>query len=331
MDRAKNNRLDSGMIPELSVIIVHYDALESLRGCLGSVLRDARGRSWEVIVVDNASATRPAEVLAHEFPGVAWVQNEKNFGFARACQEALKQAKAPYLLLLNPDTVVKGDALQEMLGFLKTRADVAAVGPRILNPNGSPQKLSFHFPGLLRYLGETLFLERLFPFDQDPAFAREVDWVTGAALMVSRTALGQEVLFDDRFFMYFEDVDLCRRLREKGFRIFYLPRAEVVHWEGERSWFYSERYFSARKIEEYHRSLLVYLDRHERRVKVLFFRPLIAFRSLLRLLLWSVILVFSSPGFRVRCAERVRGYRAALRISFSRVRGSEAMSMGRGT
>lgn len=225
------------MNQSLVIVIVSYKCRAVLRACLAS----ARGHS--VIVVDNASADGSAGMVRTEFPEVRLIENQENRGFAAACNQGISASHQPLILLLNPDVLITGVVVQQMLEVMSARPDVGACGPRILNPDGSLQPSCRRFPTLPRLLLDELGFGKLFPHsrffggyrmtwwahDQQ----REVDQLMGAALLLRRTALEQVGLLDERFFVYFEEVDLCLRLHQAGWKVFFVPTAQVVHRGGQ--------------------------------------------------------------------------------------------------
>ncbi|MCD6289094.1 MAG: glycosyltransferase family 2 protein [Anaerolineae bacterium] len=258
---------------DLSVLIVNWNVAPLLRRCLASIasspgiaLRPGeQGMRTEVIVVDNASQDESLSMLESEFPWVAVIANRENVGFTRANNQALHQAAGRYILFLNPDTGVLKDALRVMVAYMDAHPDVGALGPQLLHPDGSVQPSRRRFPTLATAFLESTILHQWWP--ENPAARRyyiadrpddeeqEVDWVVGAALLVRRQTVEQVGGFDERFFMYSEELDWCRRARLAGWRIMYLPSAQIIHYEGKSS----EQVVAARHI-------------HFQASKVLYFR-----------------------------------------------------------
>ena len=227
---------------DLSVVIVSRDVRDLLERCLRSI---RCGCVVETLVVDAGSRDGSAELVAERFPDVRLLRSPENLGFTRGNNWALRLARGRFVMLLNPDTEVEPDALDRMVAYLDAHPDVGAVGPMLRYPDGSVQSSRRRFPTPLTGFVESTVLERWLGGSgvvRDYRFAdrpsdepQEVDWLVGAALMVRREALGQAGLLDERFFMYSEEVDLCRRIRTAGWRIVYLPEAVVVHHEGRSS------------------------------------------------------------------------------------------------
>lgn len=227
---------------DLSVAIVSRDVRDLLVRCLASISCSC---VVEILVVDAASSDRSAEMVAERFPNVRLIRSHENLGFTRGNNWALRLARGRHVMLLNPDTVVEPGALERLVAFLDQHPDVGAVGPKLLFPDGSVQSSRRRFPMLLTGFVESTVLERWLATsapvrryrfaDRSHDERHDVDWLSGAALVIRREALGQAGLFDERFFMYSEEVDLCWRIRTAGWRIVYLPDAVVVHHEGRSS------------------------------------------------------------------------------------------------
>ncbi len=244
--------------PDISVIVVNWNTRDYLAECLTSIVSD-RGvalaredggvvqpgqASAEVIVVDNASDDGSVAMIAAQFPQVRLLANDRNLGFAAANNQAIAQARGRVLFLLNPDAYVRPGALQALVRFLERRPQAAAVGPNVLNPDGSWQAAVFRFPTLWDLFCEAVFLSVLFP--RSRLFARkeiggfkrnhvrEVDWIQGCALAVRREVWDAVGPFDEGYWMYVEELDWCRRASQQGYRLYFTPAAQVVHY-GKRA------------------------------------------------------------------------------------------------
>ncbi|MCS7178112.1 MAG: glycosyltransferase family 2 protein [Anaerolineae bacterium] len=231
-------------MPDLSVLIVNWNVRDLLRRCLHSILASLPIGALEIIVVDNGSTDGSAEMVRAEFPQVHLIANTDNRGFTRANNQGLAVARGRYILLLNPDTEVVGDALETMITFADAHPNVGIVGPQLLNPDGTVQSSRRRFPTLGTALFESTWLQPYAPrrllmhyyvLDRPDHEIQDVDWVTGAALMARREAVEQVGPLDEGFFMYSEELDWCRRFREAGWRVVYLPTAQVIHHEGKSS------------------------------------------------------------------------------------------------
>jgi GT2 family glycosyltransferase len=228
---------------DVSVIVVNWKVRDLLRQCLAS-LRTAAGlppERLQIIVVDNDSRDGSVDMLAVEFPEVTLIANADNPGFGRANNQALPLCTGKYLLLLNPDTVVLDGAVQRLMERMDAAPDIAAMGCRLLNADGSLQRWTGGaFPRLSNVATHYLFLDQLLPrplrpkplyLDRDVDADEEVDWVSGACMMLRASKLGGR-LFDPAFFMYGEDMELCHRLKLAGHRVVYSPVASIIHYQG---------------------------------------------------------------------------------------------------
>jgi GT2 family glycosyltransferase len=227
----------------LSVIVVNWNVCDLLRDCLRSLCEQMRlpRDAWELIVVDNASTDGSAEMLQQQFPDATLLFNRENVGFGKANNQALRICRGRYVLLLNPDTVVLDQAVDKMLTLMHERGDIAALGCRLIGGDGHFQRWT---GGSLPTLGNIachfLFLYKVLPapilppplyLESDPTHDLEVEWVSGTCMLLRHEAIGEQV-FDERFFMYGEDLDLCDRLTRAGWKVVYTPRAHIVHYDG---------------------------------------------------------------------------------------------------
>jgi len=279
---------------DLTIALVSYNTRNLLKGCLSSVYGKTAGLEFEVIVVDNASTDGTLEMLKREFSQVKIIGNRENQGFAGANNQAIEQSKGRYLLLLNPDTLFKSGSLHKMITFMDDNSEVGALGCKILYPDGRIQPSNDNFPGLFTELFRMVQLKRLIPDPKmrakigrkwgkmlgrtlggylnlywDTERIREVDWITGAFFLIRRKAIQDVGLLDENFFMYYEDADWCYRMRQRGWKIFYFPFFEIVHYVGE-----SDGKFSPHTFIEQHKSMHYFFKKH-RGKKALFMLRLI--------------------------------------------------------
>jgi len=205
---------------DISIIIVSYNTAELLVECLNSIVSQSN-REIEVIVVDNASSDASASLVAQDFPWVKLIANEHNLGFARANNQALKISQGRYIYFLNPDTVVQPGVFEAMIDFMSAHSDIGLAGTRILNPDGTLQSsVEKRYPGQKRAKQD---LEGL---------KGEIAWVLGASMIARRAVVEDLEGFDEDFFLYGEEQDLCLRIRKTGWKIGHIPDAVVVHWGG---------------------------------------------------------------------------------------------------
>ncbi len=228
--------------PDLSVIIVSWNVRELLANCLESVRRSATDA--EVIVVDSASSDGSAQMVRERFPWVELIAERENVGFTRGNNIALARARGRHLLLLNPDTVVHGDALERMVAYLDAHPQVGIVGPRVLNADGSTQSTRRRFPTLATAFFESTWLQgyaprrvlaRYYVQDKPDSGTFEVDWVQGCALMARREVYEQIGGLDEGYVMYSEELDWCRRAKSVGWRVVYVGEARITHYGGQSS------------------------------------------------------------------------------------------------
>jgi N-acetylglucosaminyl-diphospho-decaprenol L-rhamnosyltransferase len=224
-------------VPQVGAVVVAYDAGDHLLACVDSL----SGQVDEVVVVDNASTDGSVQSLARQRPGTRLVALGANLGYGAAANWGVAETASPLVLVCNPDVVVSNGAVRRLADQMGADPGLGVVGPRILNPDGSTYPSARRFPSLLEAAGHGFlgllspsnpFSRRYRMLDWERLCYREVDWVSGACLMARRRAWDQVGGFDPRYFMYLEDVDLCWRLRQRGWRVAYQPEAEVVHHQG---------------------------------------------------------------------------------------------------
>ncbi len=228
---------------DLSIIIVSWNVREMLAHAIECIYATARSSSFEIIVVDNCSADGSVEMVRERFPQVILIANQENSGFGRANNQGAALARGRYLLLLNPDAFVHAGTVDRLVQFMDAQPDAGSAGPRLLYEDGRLQRSVTAFPTVLTELWTTLGLDRAFP--RNPIFGhykqtfwamddlRPVDSLMGACLILRRAVIDQIGLFDEQFFMYSEEVDLCFRLRQAGWMNYFLPDAEATHiWGG---------------------------------------------------------------------------------------------------
>ena len=259
----------SGAGPALSVCIVNWNTRDLLRACLQSLKRCPPTAGLEVIVVDNASDDASGEMVAREFPEARLVANSENRYYAAASNQAIAVSRGAYLLLLNPDAEVTAGALDRLVEFLRSHPEAGAVAPRLVGPDGETQLSCRGFPepgplfadalGLARLLPRSRWLGRYRMAFWDHGDLREVEQPMASALLLRRPALDQIGAFDVSFPMFFNDVDLCYRLRQAGWRIYFEPAATVLHHHGA-----STSQARREMIVESHRSLRLFYRKHYR-------------------------------------------------------------------
>jgi GT2 family glycosyltransferase len=256
-------------ITDLSIVIVSYNTKELLKNCIKSIYETVKNPSYEIIIVDNASSDGSPELVEREFNDIVLIKNKENLGFAKANNQAIELAKGKYLLLLNSDAILREGTVETLLDFIERHPDAAAVGPKVLGIEESLQNKGFLFPSVMFSLlvlsGINKFLDekmkcRIFPkYYWNENDVREVDYLEGSCLLVKREGIDMVGLLPEVYFMYFEEAEWCYRAKKKGFKIWYVPVAQIIHLHASSS-------FESRK-EYYDRSLLLFYKRNIGTVK----------------------------------------------------------------
>ncbi|MCX7018051.1 MAG: glycosyltransferase family 2 protein [bacterium] len=252
----------------LSVIIINLNTRDFLHACLTSMKECIARDDFEVILVDNGSTDDSVDMVRRDFPRVRVLPQGRNLGFTRANNIGLMQAKGQYLLVLNSDTEMVGNALGQMCDYMDAHPDVGALGSQLLNNDGSVQLSCRSFPSFKTVLFHRYSLmTRLFPRNRYSAEylltnsthgeTMDVDWVSGACLLTRRETTAQVGLLDEGFFIYAEDVDWCYRMKQAGWRIVYFPNAKVLHHIGRAT-----SKIPYRMIYERHRSMWRFYRKH---------------------------------------------------------------------
>ncbi|HEY9792434.1 MAG TPA: glycosyltransferase family 2 protein [Candidatus Obscuribacterales bacterium] len=255
---------------DLSIIIVSWNTGALLRECLQSLEAELGSASAEVFVIDNDSGDGSADMVAQEFPWVKLTRNADNRGFARANNQAMRVCSGRKVLLLNPDTQVHPGAVSRLMEFLDTHPSAGIVAPQLFNTDGSIQRSCRQFPSVFGMFSEFVGLSRLFPNNQalrqykmldfDHNSECEVDQPEGACLMVRREVIEQIGMLDEAYFMLFEEVDWCYRIKQAGWQIWFTPSAKVIHHHGQ-----SIKQVKARMIISSHRGMYRYWRKHQSR------------------------------------------------------------------
>ncbi len=301
-------------LPDLSILIVNWNVRDLLRECLRSIAAGRGNLTLELIVVDSASADGSADMVATEFPWVTLIRCAENVGFPRGNNIALARARGRALLLLNPDTVIVGNALPTLLAYLDAHPDVGVVGPQLLNPDASVQSSRRRFPTVLTGYFESTWLQGLAPgllrryyaLDLPDDASADVDWLMGACLLVPRAVYEQVGGLDEGYFMYSEELDWCRRIKATGRRVVYYPAAQVIHHAGQSS----DQAITARHVN-FQRAKLRYYRKYHGRAAAAALRLFLLASYAWQLALEGVKgLLGSKPALR---RQRVAAYAAVLR------------------
>jgi len=227
--------------PILSIIIVHYKTRELTLQCLRSIREFGPHVSHEILLIDNGSQDGIAEKIVEEFPEVRLIETGRNDGFSQANNLGIVNTQAKYLLLLNSDTKILEPVFDRLVQAMESRSEVGCMGPQHVGGNGRHQVSYGKFPGLFSEV-----LRKIVDYQialDDPnirgylsefcSAEQEVDWLSGSCLLLRREALRQAGLLDEAFFMYFEDIDLCKRLRDRGWKVVYCPMSKILHYSGQ--------------------------------------------------------------------------------------------------
>lgn len=220
-------------------MIVNWNTRQDLLHCLASVMANPPTCPFEILVFDNASSDGSVDAVATQYPHVRLVASPENLGFARANNRVAALAHGEYWLLLNPDTVVYPDAIDKLLHHIGERPRVAAVGPRLLNSDGSYQLSIWRQPTLFREWWRLFHLDSIIPLSEYPSstlnsnLVQRVDVLHGACFLVRRETVQNMALFDEDYFVYSEEIDLCDRLAHAGWELHWVPEAVVIHKGGQ--------------------------------------------------------------------------------------------------
>lgn len=276
---------------ELAVVVVNHNAGRFLPGCLASIQAAAGDLALDVVLVDNASTDGSTEAAAKAHPELRVLANLTNRGFAAAANQGVAATAAPFAFLLNPDAEITEGRLPSLVKVAADRPRAAVLGPLVRNTDGSIQASARKVPSLLESLGHAF----LGPFAQNNRFSRaytmaewdrsserEVEWVSGCAMLLRREAFDAVGGFDEGYFMYVEDVDICTRLRQEGWSVWFSPELEVVHETGV-----SARKRSRRLAFEHSRSIYRYFSKHRARGPAVLLKPLVKVAVWLRAVLVS--------------------------------------------
>jgi hypothetical protein len=287
---------------KLSIIIVCWNVRRDLLRCLQSIKEYPADESFEIIVVDNAGTDGTVEAVKKNFSEVTIIENKENRGFSAANNQAIRIAKGQYLFLLNPDTLVHPGSLDTMIQFLDNHPGAGACGPNLGDEDGTAHNSVGYVPTFRSLLYRKTFFKSLgifrghyrklqadnFNYDRQA----DVEQLSGAALMVRRSVMNEIGLMDESFFLYYEDVDLCLRIRKARWKIVYVPDALITHAGGK-----STQQMSAKKNIILYKSIFIYLRKHKGKLSTTLFafvfKPGIIIRELLNVLSNGSVYLFS--------------------------------------
>lgn len=298
---------------KLSIIIVSWNTCELLQECLGAIYLHPPEAAFEVWVIDNASTDGSPDMVRERYPQVRLIANRENPGFARANNQGIHSSRGEYVLLLNPDTYVKPGALDTMVRFLEERPAAAGVGAKLLNPDRTLQISCYPRPTLFREFWRMFHLDAIKPYAVYPMERwdsyepREVDVLMGACLLLRRNVLEQVGLMDEDYFIYSEEVDLCTRVTKAGWKLYWQPRAEVVHHGGQSTQQVAESMFL-----QLYQGKILYFRKHHGWPAVQVYKLILFLAALGRLLLTPLVFI-ENPARRQQHLALSNHYRRLLR------------------
>jgi len=230
---------------DVSIVILNYKQKGLVKQCIKGIELSGLSLDYEIILVDNNSDDSVLEMVRENFPHAKTLEAKKNKGMGAGNNLGMKKANGDFILILNPDIAMVPGAVEEMYKFMKNNPSAGIVGPRLINPDGSIQFSARRFYGLLTplfrrtFLGQFSFAKKHLRYylmqDEDHKKRMKVDWIFGACLFIRKEFLQTVGFFDERFFLYFEDCDLCRRFWKKGYDVWYLGDVELVHYHDRLS------------------------------------------------------------------------------------------------
>jgi hypothetical protein len=304
---------------DLSIIIVNYNVKEFLQNLIHSIEKASLNLTKEIIIVDNASDDGSVEFIKEKFPQIKLIANQLNLGFGKANNIALKQAIGKYILLINPDTLVAEDTFKKMIKFFEQNIQVGLAGCKILNPDGTLQLACRRsFPGPWTSFTKVTGLSSVFP--RSKIFARynltyldenksyEVDAISGSFMMMRKEVYEKVGGFDEQFFMYGEDLDLCYRIQKEGFKVFYVHSTQIIHYKGE-----STKRSSFDETKVFYNAMHLFVKKHLSSSflvglilrSAIFIRSIFAFIGIRKLIILSIVLDFIFFDLCLFAAEKI--------------------------
>ncbi len=272
---------------DLSVTIVNYNTKDLLKQCIKSIYNTTKEITFEIIVVDNASTDGSVEMLKKEFPDVKVIANKENLFFTRAHNQALRISKGRYLMILNSDTVILDGAFDKIVKFMDEHPECGACGPKLVGPDMKHQWSGEKFPTLLYAFFDVLLLNTIFP--KNPVKSKrlqrtwnrntttEVDTVSGACMLVRKNVIDKVGILDENFLSYWEEIDWCKRIKDNGWKIFFISDAVIIHfWEISMN-----KHGKEKKERIFYNSMLYYYKKH--------------FGSIISFLLKTILILFTKP------------------------------------
>jgi len=305
---------------DLSISIVNWNTRELLKKCLKSIYQNTQQIKYEIFVVDNASIDHSVEMVKSDFPQVNIIKNKENVGFSKANNQAFKKSKGRYFLLLNSDIVVFSYTFDRMVEFMDLHPEVGIVGCKLLNPDGTFQYSCGEFHSISKILISKIipvnnftkkWLSKYLLHYWDFSGVREVDWVTGACLMAKREAINEVGLLDENIFMYFEDNDWCYRMKKKGWKVYFIPQATVLHLGGQSIKKVYEKIAIESLMSKYY-----FYRKHYGRVRLWMLKMLQILNSMLKIGFGLFIYIcYNKKDKQIK--EMLNIYKEVIRLSFT--------------
>lgn len=299
---------------DVSIVIVNWNTCAILRQCLTSIYQETRDIVFEIIVVDNGSADGSVEMVKSEYPSVILIENSNNLGFAAANNQGVKIAKGEYLLLLNSDTIILDSAIQRSFNFALRHPETCVIGCRVLNPDHTLQPTCFMYPSPLNLFLSATYLYKLFP--ENRFFGRErmtwwkrdtieeVEVVTGCYMLIKHSTMEAVNGFDESYFMYGEESDLCYRVASRGGKLLFTPDVEIIHLGGA-----SSSQMRPEMIMQTRAAILYFIKKHRSISAYYLSCLLLSLHAAVRIPVWCLKLLFSEN--RSHCRMRIRVYSLA--------------------
>jgi GT2 family glycosyltransferase len=309
----------------ISVVIVSWNAKAFLTDCLRSVLSQQFSGSLEIIVVDNASSDGSPEAVRDDFPTVKLICNSRNLGFAKANNIGIRHSSGDYLFLINSDVVVSNDCFSKMIRHLDEHHDIGMLGPRIIGANGQVQRSCMGYPSLWNSFSRALALDSLFPQSEllggqlltfwHHDDRRSVNVINGCFWALRRAAVEEVGLLDERFFIYGEDVDWCKRFSDHGWNVVFFPDAEALHYGGASSSNAPVRFYL-----EMQRAHHQYWTKHHSRLATNVFLMINLLHHTVRLIGETALYPFRYRGNRASARHKIVRNAASLRWAIGTIK-----------
>jgi hypothetical protein len=295
--------------PACAIVLVCWNNKAYLEPCLESLYGSHMRHGFEVAVVDNGSVDGSQAMLREKYPDVRIIQNAGNVGLGKASNQGIEATSAPYILLLNNDTIVNGPSLEALIDFMAATPDAGAAGGTLWHEDGTFQAAWNHFPTLVE---EFLIASRLgvllrkeYPTVEGGTTPRAVDWIGSACLLVRRSALARVGLLDEHYFIYGDETDLQYRLAKDGWKVYHVPAATTIHFGGRSM----DRW---RRRKMVYRGKMLFFQKHYGALRTAALRALLGTLTLAKLVVWT--LAWPLPGWQERSKREIASNADVLRL-----------------